>query len=124
MFVTADLLPFEDLPKTPLLDLLPSVSLVGDDVLPSLSLVGDDVLTDALAGLVKSAAALADLALVRVSDVGDDVPRLVDFPMNWAFAGAAWRATMTPTEAMDRTENFIVSRQIVSMINRGCGSVE
>ena len=57
------LLPFEDLPKTPLLDLLPSVSLVGNDVL-----------TDALADLGNSAAAFADLVLVRVSDVGDDVP--------------------------------------------------
>ena len=79
-------LPFVDLPKPPLLDLLPSVSLVGDDVLtpplldllPSVSLVGDDVLTDSLSALGKSAA-LADLALVRVSDVGDDVPRLADF---------------------------------------------
>ena len=58
------------MPKPPLLDLLP----------PIVSLVGDDVLIDALADLAKSAAALADLALVRVSDVGDeDVPRLADF---------------------------------------------
>ena len=76
----------------------------------------------------------ADLALVRVLDVGDDVPRIADFVARgdpcksesppkvvlvsrlgllrprWAFAGAEWRATMAPaTEAMDRTDTFIVS---------------
>ena len=79
----AGLLPFEDLPKTPLLDLLPIVSLVGDDVL-----------TDVFAKFRRT---------------------------SWAFAGAAWRATMAPTEAMDRAETFIVS-----MINdkyRGLGLV-
>ena len=98
-------------------DLGKSAAALADLALVRVSDVGDDVL-NALSDLGKSAAALADLALGRVSDVGDDVrTESPSFRRTcWAFAGAAWRATAMPTEAMDRAETFIVS-----MINRGLG---